>query len=77
MRKGAKSSDAPAAPPEPAMDMIMQTDGTMKLEPRRGNKDYIVASAGYGRNKKGTSVKGKQSDLIYAAEEDKKDPAKK
>jgi hypothetical protein len=77
MRKGAKSSDAPAAPPEPAMDMIMQTDGTMKLEPRRGNKDYIVASAGYGRNKKGTSAKGKQSDLIYAAEEDKKDPAKK
>ncbi len=59
------------------MDMIMQSDGTMKLEPRRGDKDYIVASAGYGRNKKGTSVKGKQSDLIYAAEEDKKDPAKK
>jgi hypothetical protein len=77
MRKGAKLSDAPAAPPEPAMDMIMQTDGTMKLEPRRGPKDYIVASAGYGRNKKGTSVKGKQSDLIYAAEEEKKDPAKK
>ena len=77
MRKGAKPSDAPAAPPEPAMDMIMQTDGTMKLEPRRGNKEYIVASAGYGRNKKGTSVKGKQSDLIYAAEETKKDPAKK
>ena len=77
MRKGAKQSDAPAAPPEPAMDMIMQSDGTMKLEPRRGDKNYIVASAGYGRNKKGTSVKGKQSDLIYAAEEDKKDPAKK
>jgi hypothetical protein len=77
MRKGAKPSDAPATPPEPAMDMIMQSDGTMKLEPRRGDKNYIVASAGYGRNKKGTSVKGKQSDLIYAAEEDKKDPAKK
>jgi hypothetical protein len=77
MRKGAKQSDAPAAQPEPAMDMIMQSDGTMKLEPRRGDKNYIVASAGYGRNKKGTSVKGKQSDLIYAAEEDKKDPAKK
>ena len=76
MRKGAKQSDAPAAPPEPAMDMIMQTDGTMKLEPRRGNKDYIVASAGYGRNKKGTSVKGKQSDLIYAAEEDQEGSCK-
>jgi hypothetical protein len=76
MRKGAKPSDAPPAPPDPAMDMIMQTDGTMKLEPRRGNKEYIVASAGYGR-KKGTSIKGKQSDLIYASEENKKDPAKK
>ncbi len=30
MRKGAKPSEAPAAPPEPAMDMIMQSDGTMK-----------------------------------------------
>ena len=49
MRKGAKPSEAPAAPPEPAMDMIMQSDGTMKLEPRRGDKNYIVASAGYGR----------------------------
>ena len=67
----------PAEPAEPAMDMIMQSDGTMKLEPRRGDKNYIVASAGYGRNKKGTSVKAKQSDLIYAAEEDKSDPAKK
>jgi hypothetical protein len=72
-----KSSSMPAEPAEPAMDMIMQPDGTMKLEPRRGDKNYIVASAGYGRNKKGTSVKGKQSDLIYAAEEDKSDSGKK
>lgn len=77
MRKGARPADAPAQPQEPAMDMIMQSDGTMKLEERRGEKNYIVASAGYGRNKKGTSVKAKQSDLIYAAEETKKDPAKK
>ena len=78
MRKGARQPDLPAAPAEPAMDMIMQQDGTMKLEQRRGDKDYIVASAGYGKNKKGISVKPKQSDLIYAAEkEDKKDPAKK
>lgn len=76
MRKGARQAE-PAAPQEPAMDMIMQSDGTMKLEPRRGDKDYIVASAGYGRNKKGISVKAKQSDLIYAAEEDKSDSAKK
>ena len=74
--KGARQPEVPAAPEEPAMDMIMQSDGTMKLEERRGDKNYIVASAGYGRNKKGTSRKGKQSDLIYAAEETK-DPAKK
>jgi hypothetical protein len=77
MRKGVRASDAPAAPPEPVMDMIMQSDGTMKMEQRRGDKNYIVASAGYGRNKKGTSVKQKQGDLIVAAEEEKKDPAKK
>jgi uncharacterized coiled-coil protein SlyX len=74
--KGARQADAPAAPAEPAMDMIMQTDGTMKLEPRRGGKDYIVASAGYGK-KKGAAGKQKQSDLIYATEETKSDPAKK
>ncbi len=73
--KSARQPDVPEAPAEPAMDMIMQPDGTMKLEPRRGDKDYIVASAGYGRNKKGQS-KPKQGELIYAAEESK-DPAKK
>ncbi|OPX63998.1 MULTISPECIES: hypothetical protein [unclassified Methanoregula] len=72
--KSAKAAEPPAAPPEPAMDMIMQPDGTMKLEPRRGDKSYIVASAGYGR-KKGMA-KGKQSDMIVAVEENK-DPAKK
>ena len=82
IRKGSRAAEAePAAPAEPAMDMIMQPDGTMKLEPRRGDKDYIVASAGYGRNKKGVSAKQpKQSDLIYAVEEDKSkssDSAKK
>jgi hypothetical protein len=74
--KGARQPEAPAAPPQPEMDMIMQPDGTMKLEPRRGDKDYIVASAGYGK-KKGAQSKGKQSDLIYATEETKSDPAKK
>ncbi|MCK9579049.1 MAG: hypothetical protein M0Q92_01195 [Methanoregula sp.] len=74
--KGSRQPDASPAPAEPEMNMIMQPDGTMKLEPRRGEKDYIVASAGYGK-KKGAVGKGKQSDLIYAAEETKKDPAKK
>jgi len=76
MRKGARQPDVPATPPEPVMDMIMQQDGTMKLEPRRGDKDYIVARAGYGQ-KKGAAGKSKQGDLIYAAEESKSDPAKK
>ena len=74
--KSAKQAEAPTAPSEPEMDMIMQSDGTMKLEPRRGDKSYIVASAGYGK-KKGAAGKGKQSDLIYATEEAKSDPAKK
>ncbi len=74
IRRGSREAE-PAAPAEPAMDMIMQPDGTMKLEPRRGDKDYIVASAGYGRNKKGISAKPKQSDLIYAVEEDKSKPS--
>jgi hypothetical protein len=70
-----KGRAEPAAPAEPVMDWIMQSDGTMKQEPRRGDKDYIVASAGYGRNKKGQS-KTKQGDIILATEETK-DPAKK
>jgi len=75
--KSARQAEAgPETPKEPEMDMIMQTDGTMKLEARRGEPNYIVARAGYGRDKKG-SAKAKQSDLIYAAEEQKKDPAKK
>jgi len=77
MRKGARQSDVPATPPEPVMDMIMQQDGTMKLEQRRGEKDFIVARPGYGQ-KKGAAGKTKQGEVIYAAEkEDKSDPAKK
>lgn len=76
IRPKGKAPEAQQAPAEPQMDWIMQPDGTMKQEPRRGDKDYIVASAGYGK-KKGAAAKGKQSDLIYAAEETKSDPAKK
>ena len=73
--KSARATEA-AKPEEPAMDMIMQPDGTMKLEPRRGDKNYIVASAGYGR-KKGAGGSKKQSDLIYAVDDEKASPAKK
>ncbi len=75
VRPKGRAPEAPAAPAEPIMDMIMQPDGTMKLEPRRGDKDYIVARAGYGQNKKG--ARPKQGELIYAVDEEKKDPAKK
>jgi hypothetical protein len=74
-RKSARPGE-PVKPEAPSMDMIMQQDGTMKLEPRRGDKNYIIASAGYGR-KKGKEPSKKQSDLIYAADDEKADPAKK
>lgn len=39
--KGAGRQDEPVAMAEPAMVRIMQSDGTMKLEPRYGNKRMI------------------------------------
>jgi hypothetical protein len=76
MQRKSGRPNEPAKPEAPSMDMIMQQDGTMKLEPRRGDKNYIIASAGYGR-KKGKEPSKKQSDLIYAADDEKADPAKK
>jgi hypothetical protein len=35
--KTARQPEVPAAPSEPEMVRIMQSDGTMKLEPRRGD----------------------------------------
>jgi hypothetical protein len=70
--RGARQPDVPA---EPAMARIMQDDGTMKLEPRYGDRSPIDSSAGYGRTKKGTSARSRQDPLIYA-EEDKPGPAK-
>jgi hypothetical protein len=73
--RGALQPDVPA---EPAMARIMQDDGTMKMEPRYGDKNPIDSSAGYGRSRdKGTSVKSQQSPLIYAADEDTSGTAKK
>jgi len=39
--KGSGRQDEPVAPAEPAMVRIMQSDGTMKLEQRYGNKKMI------------------------------------
>ncbi len=66
----------PVAPAEPVMVMIMQTDGTMKLEPRYGEAKHIDSTGGYGRNRKDASGKSTQNPLIYAAEKDKSDTAK-
>jgi hypothetical protein len=45
---GACQPDIPAAPAEPAMVMIMQPDGTMKMEPRCGDRNQTSSTAGYG-----------------------------
>jgi hypothetical protein len=68
--RGARQPDVPAAPAEPEMVRIMQTDGTMKMEPRWA-AGTIDSSSGYGRNKMGLAAKEKQAPLIYAADEEK------
>ncbi|MEI7857148.1 MAG: hypothetical protein WCH85_06560 [Methanomicrobiales archaeon] len=72
----ARQPDLPVAPAEPDMVRIMQTDGTMKLEPRYGEAKHIDSSGGYGRNRKNSSGQSDQAPLIYAAEEEKTDRAK-
>ena len=37
-----------SVPAEPAMVMIMQADGTMKMETRRGDRNQTDSSGGYG-----------------------------
>jgi hypothetical protein len=69
--KGAPRQDAPVAPAEPKMARIMQADGTMKMEPRYGDKNSIDSSRGDGRTRKGASARSRQNPLVYAAEEDK------
>jgi hypothetical protein len=44
--------DAPAAQAEPAMVMIMQADGTMKMEPRRGDRRQTDSSGGFEPTRK-------------------------
>jgi hypothetical protein len=68
--RNAGQPGALAAPAEPQMVRIMQTDGTMKMEARHGD-DRIDSSVGYGKNKRGSATMSKQNPLIYAADEDK------
>jgi hypothetical protein len=72
----AHQPEVPAAPPEPQMVRIMQTDGTMKMEARYGDH-RIDSSVGYGRNKKGSAAQTTQNPLIYAADKDDKADSKK
>jgi hypothetical protein len=51
--KGASHQDAVTVTEEPEMARIMQADGTMKMEPRHGDKNSITSSSGYSRTKKG------------------------
>jgi hypothetical protein len=74
MRKEARKPETPAGP---VMDNILQPDGTIEKEPRRGDKKAIVATPEYGRNRKGSPARAGQSDLIIAVEKDKEDPVKK
>lgn len=55
----ARQSDVPAEPAEPHMVRIMQADGTMKSEPRYGDKNTTSSSGGYGRDRKSTLGRGK------------------
>jgi hypothetical protein len=72
-----REAHQPAAPAEPTMVRIMQTDGTMKMEARYGETGMISSTGGYGRNKKGASAKTPQAPLIYAADEEKSGSSKK
>jgi hypothetical protein len=77
-KKGTVPERAPApAVEEKHMDMIMQPDGTMKMEERRGDNHYIVASAGFAsRKKNGSSSEPKKSSLIVAEDDDKESSKK-
>ena len=59
--KSASRQDVPVTPPEPEMVRIMQPDGTMKMEVRRGDSSMTSSSAGYGRDKRSSSLRSKKN----------------
>jgi hypothetical protein len=75
--RGIHTSDVPIVPAEPEMVRIMQSDGTMKMEPRYGEAKRIDSHVGYGGNRKGAAAETKQNPLIFAAEDEKSDRSKK
>jgi len=73
--KGIPQPVTPVAPAEPKMVRIMQSDGTMKLEQRYGEKKQIDSSGGNVRSMKGVPATSKQNRLIEPDEQDPSDPA--
>lgn len=54
-----KGTRQPDTPVKPVMDNILQSDGTIGKEPRRGDKKPIVASPGRDRKQEGEFSQGK------------------
>jgi hypothetical protein len=73
-KKGGPAPERVTAPvpEEKRMDMIMQPDGTMKMEERRGDDQYIVASAGFASRKKMSSQQEPKRNNLIVAEDDEK-----
>ena len=61
--KGVNGKDVPDAAAGPAMARIMQADGTMKMEPRYGDRKTVDSSAGNGRTRKGAPSRDRQDSL--------------
>lgn len=53
--------EVPVAEEKPAMVRIMQSDGTFKMEVRRGDSTLRDSTGGWGDNRKSTSLKRKNS----------------
>ena len=59
--KSASLPEVPAAEPAPAMVRIMQSDGTFKMEVRRGDSTPRDSSGGWKDTQKSTSLKRKNT----------------
>lgn len=68
----ARTSQTPEPPKEEPKEMIMQQDGTLAPETRKGGSEYVVASAGYGQKKKMGTGDAKRKDNLIVAEDDDK-----
>jgi hypothetical protein len=73
----APAQTAQQAQEEGPMDLIMQPDGTMKMEKRRGDRQYIIATGNF-RKGGAKDARGKpKQDLIVAEDEEKTGSGKK